>query len=329
MLRKTRALITRSRCRENLLEIRGKKVIIITAWNEWAEGSAIEPGLKEGAVYRFDYINRVRKVFGGRNQSGNSKPGGDLISNGVTDKNRLWANVNDQVLQDWHIVHGSREGEDSFKLWRIWNESSKSVYGSFVGLLPVYKPWREARYFYLKFKAWCGDNYNQTCRWQSGIISWTGSADKRPTLFGVENKIWFYPSDLNKTSLPGQVNRVWVDLKGKPFYQGQIQQASLQLRIRGQKGKIKILEAGFTNKVDRLESLDVNQNGIVGDRGDVVCFIVSYLKQQGRSIKVGMGDFYDINFDGFFSRQDVVGAIVKYLQEPKRARGGLCVGVGN
>ncbi len=328
VLQTTKNFIENGSCKDNFYTLNGKKVVILASWNEWGENTAIEPGIKGGGSYRFDYINKVRLVFGVGFENDNIKPDDRVVSDGPNDPGLWQASADWQEIGKWHVVHGLRVNPSEFYLFRTWNEDKKQAFGGLVSLIPVYSQWEKVRYFYLKFKAWCGDNYDQACHWQSGMISWTNSVDKRATLFSLENKVKFWSPELNKVSLPGQVNRVWVDLKGKSFYQGQIQQASLQLRTKGQKGRVKILEVGFTDKIEKLESLDVNQNGVEGDRGDILCFIVNYLKQQGQPIKVGMGDFYDINLDGVFNRQDVIGAIVRYLQDPKGAGGGSCVGIG-
>ncbi|NOY14717.1 MAG: S8 family serine peptidase [bacterium] len=71
---------------------------------------------------------------------------------------------------------------------------------------------------------------------------------------------------------------------------------------------------------------DVNLNGVV-DRSDVVCFIVKYLQNQGRAVKLRRtGPFvYDPDKNRLFNRADVIQVIVDYLNKPLMASGGRCL----
>ncbi len=65
----------------------------------------------------------------------------------------------------------------------------------------------------------------------------------------------------------------------------------------------------------RDRALDVNLNDKPADRGDVICFISKYLRYLHVKLQPDKV-LYDPNNDHYFNRQDVIQAIIAYLQKP-------------
>ena len=78
-----------------------------------------------------------------------------------------------------------------------------------------------------------------------------------------------------------------------------------------------------SNKNKKLKALDVNNNNIPADRGDIVCFIIKYLTHISATLDPNT-PLYDPNNDHKFNRQDVILAITEYLKNPQTNSGSVC-----
>ena len=263
------------------LVVNGKKMILISSWNEWLEGSNIEPGTRLGSSSDlFSYLKAVRNVFAPAEtftsltptvSTGPQNPGQYGLSPSSTTSfkftNQLDANkwVIQGGASHFSIVNGNFARSYVAPFYSSYNNK---VVGNFIAWRGSNLNSSSLTQTTIKFKTRCGYNFDQPCTVGAGLLSWIHSQYTGPYYNDPLYSAYFIttPQQLPESS------QYTLNLKSNPDWKGTVQEIRLRLNVDNPPMRIDLEEIAFSGIPG-----DANNDGQLTS-ADLACFLTNYWK---------------------------------------------------